>query len=130
MKTPALVALLLLSLPALAADFKYLGTLNASSGATTNNFDAASTKADGTSGAFTLTGSVAKPLRLYLQCTVAVRVKTGAGNTTAAANTGANKGVKIDTEQLFPFELTSTAVAIIPASGSGSAACDVFRRLE
>lgn len=128
----ALFLLLALSpLPTLAADFKYLGTLNASSGASTNNNAAANTKADGTTAAIgSLGGTAGKPLKLAIQCDVAVRVRTGSANTVAAANSGANKGIKLDVEQLFFLDLAFGYLAIIPASGSGSAACDLFQRLE
>lgn len=129
MKTLALVVLLS-SLPALATDFRYVGTLVASSGASTNNNAAANIKSDGTTGAIgSLGGSATVPYKLAMQCDVAVRVKTGSVNTVAAANTGANKGIKVDVEQLFYVDLTAGYIAIIPASGSGSANCDLYRRL-
>lgn len=121
-------AAVLLSLCPLAAraDEKYLGSINSTAGASSNNFAAGSTKADGTAGAFTLSGSVRKPQALLLQCDVAVRYRTGTGSGVAAANSGANKGLRLDASQVRALRLTGDAIAIIPAAGSGAAVCDVW----
>lgn len=128
----ALALLLLLCAPAAwAADFRYLGTLNASAGASTNNAAAGCTKADGTTGAIgPFTASGTKPLHLAIQCDVAARLKSGKANTVAVANSGANKGLKLDLDQLFFFELTVGYLAVIPASGTGAAVCDLYQRVD
>jgi hypothetical protein len=120
---------LLASPPALAADI-FLGTLVASGGTTVNNSGTSNVKADGTTGAWTLPTS--RPLKLAIQCDVAARYRTGTSNTTAAANSGANKGPKLDVDQLYLFTLQPghSYIAVIPASGSGAANCDVYRRTE
>lgn len=127
-----LCLLLLASAPALAAD-KFLGRITASSGASRNSLNTGNVKADGTAGALTLPTSpvTGRPVLLAIQCDVPVRYTTGTGADVAATNTpGAGYGPKIDTEQLYPFTSLTNAIAIIPASGSGSANCDVYQRSE
>jgi hypothetical protein len=115
----------LLSTAALA-DERYLGSLNSTAGASTNNFAVGSTKADGTAGAFTLGGT--KVQYLVLQCDVPVRYRTGVGGSVAAANSGANKGMYLGAGQARALKLGGpvTAIAVIPASGTGNATCDVW----
>lgn len=121
--------LVALAAPAYADDIVYAGSLNASSGASTNNNAAACTTAAGATAAIgSLGGTAQKPIKLYVQCTVDVRLRTGSANTVAAANSGANLGLLISADQAFPLSLKTGYLAIIPASGSGSARCDLFRR--
>ena len=129
---PALLLLSLISLPSLASD-TYLGTINVASGASTNTSSTSNTTAAGATGAITLPTPVAgRAIEVRIQCDVAVRAKTGNGNSTAVTNTGANKGAKIDAEMLYSVFLRTNinSIAVIPASGSGAAACDLFRHVE
>lgn len=125
-----LLPLLLLAAPSMAADYKYLGSLNASSGASTNNNSSANTNAAGSTAAIgAITASAQRPVRIAIQCDVAVRLHTGTSSSVAAANSGANKGPKLDVDQFFFLDLTVSYLAIIPASGSGSAVCDLYQRI-
>lgn len=122
--------LFLLASPALADDWRYLGTLNASSGATTNNADAACTTPTGSTAALgSFGGTAQRPVKLFVQCDVDVRMRTSTSSSAAASNTrGANFGWKLAADQLFSFDLKAGYVAYIPASGSGSAHCDFYSR--
>lgn len=134
MRSLRLIPLLLaLSTPALAGEI-YFGTLVASGGASANNLSTSNIKTDGTTGALTIpvssTGQPSSPVKMAMQCDVPVRVKFGHGTVTASNTRGANYGPKIDVEQLFAFNTLLNGIAIIPASGSGAANCDLYLRTE
>jgi hypothetical protein len=107
----AIVSVSMLAAPALASEL-LIGTVTSTGGASANI-------------------QVPRGAKIAVQCDAAFRYRPGAGSGTAVANSGATKGLMWDVAPAVLDVLMKPSedyIAIIPATGTATLTCDVFRR--